>query len=119
MRFFKTLNILLAVACFLLLSFRQDVSDFIGDLKTKLWSYTQNHPEEKVYVQFDKTLYKPGEDIWFNAFVLDGQTHKPTTTSDVLHVELKDPKGNTVRSLTLFVQDGTTRGDFHLEESTT
>jgi TonB-dependent SusC/RagA subfamily outer membrane receptor len=116
MRYFTILNILLTAACLLLLSFRAGVFDFIGDLKRQLQTYTQHHPDEKVYVQFDKTFYKPGEDIWFNAFVLDGQTHKPSAISDVLHVELNDPKGTAVRSLTLFVQDGTTKGDFHLDE---
>ncbi|MBT1690425.1 MG2 domain-containing protein [Dawidia soli] len=114
MKYFNTLTILLIAAC--LLSFRTGVFDFIGDLKKQLHTYTQNHPEEKVYIQFDKTFYKPGEDIWFNAFVLDGQTHKPSAISDVLHVTLNDPKGNAVGSLTLFIQDGTTRGDFHLDE---
>lgn len=118
MRSFKTRNILLIAACLLLLSFQAGIPDFIGDLKKQLQTYTQNHPEEKVYVQFDKAFYKPGEDIWFNAFVLDGQTHKPSGISDVLHVELSDPKGATVQSLTLFVEDGTTRGDFHLNENT-
>lgn len=116
MRSSTILNILLIAACLLLLSFRAGVLDFLGDLKKQLHAYTQNHPEEKVYVQFDKTFYKPGEDIWFNAFVLDGQTHKPSAISDVLHVQLNDPKGNAVHSLTLFIQDGTTKGDFHLDD---
>lgn len=114
MRPIRTLYILLTATCFALLSFREEIQDFIAGLKQQLLDYRQAHPNEKAYLQFDKTFYKPGEDIWFNAFVLDGQTHKPTAISDVLYVDLRDPKGNKVSSLTLFIHDGTTKGDFHL-----
>ena len=66
--------------------------DFVVQLRTALYEYQQDFPQEKVYVQTDKTLYQPGEIIWFNAFLLDANTHLPSQVSDVLYFELIDPK---------------------------
>lgn len=91
-------------------------STFIKMLKESLKQYHSNYPEEKVYLQLDKPFYKPGEDIWFNVFVLNSNTHKPTSISDVVYVELIDPKGNTSK-LDLVVREGTAHGDFALQPS--
>ncbi|MCG8319954.1 MAG: MG2 domain-containing protein [Cytophagales bacterium] len=92
-------------------------SDFLQKLKQSLLAYNTNYPEEKVYLQFDKPFYKPGEDIWFNAFVLNSNTHQPTGLSDVVYVELIDPKGNVASRLALIIKEGTAHGDFHLQET--
>jgi alpha-2-macroglobulin-like protein len=96
-----------------LFAFKAD-EDFLKILLSKLETYNQNFGEEKVYLQIDKTLYKPGEDIWFNAFVLDGKNHTPTGKSNVLYVELIDPKGNQLKKLELLIEEGTTHGDFSI-----
>src|SRR5688572_21590139 len=67
---------------------------FIQKLKAMLREYNATYPEDKVYLQFDKPFYKPGETIWFNAMVLNGNTHTPSSISDVLYAELIDPKGH-------------------------
>lgn len=90
---------------------------FIKKLKESLRQYHSNYPEEKVYLQLDKPFYKPGEDIWFNVFVLNSNTHKPTAISDVVYVELIDPKGNITSRLDLVVREGTAHGDFSLQHS--
>ncbi|HMG90172.1 MAG TPA: MG2 domain-containing protein, partial [Chryseolinea sp.] len=87
---------------------------FLKNLKESIKQYNENFPEEKVYVQLDKPFYKPGEDVWFNVFVLSSNTHKPTQVSDVVYVELLDPKGNVSSKLDLVVHEGTAHGDFSL-----
>jgi alpha-2-macroglobulin-like protein len=88
--------------------------EFLNRVRQELTSYHRTLPEEKIYLHFDKPFYKPGEDLWFSAFVLNGTTHKPTHTSDVLHVELIDPKGNVSSRLELFIREGTASGDFQI-----
>ncbi|NOS92261.1 MAG: TonB-dependent receptor plug domain-containing protein [Cyclobacteriaceae bacterium] len=101
----------------LISSFQQKTPiDFIQELKEKLKSYNARFPEEKIYLQTDKTIYKPGEDIWFNAFVLNSN-HQPTSVSDVAYVELINPKGQVEKRFDLPIIEGTAHGDLHLESS--
>ncbi|HEY5746882.1 MAG TPA: MG2 domain-containing protein [Chryseolinea sp.] len=93
-----------------------DSVPFLEKLKASLHRFNQRYPEEKVYLQLDKPFYKPGEDIWFNAFVLEARHHTPTQISDVVYVELIDPRGNVASRLELFVKDGASRGDFKLTD---
>jgi alpha-2-macroglobulin-like protein len=92
-------------------------SPFFELLKALLQRYNQQLPDEKVYLQLDKPFYKPGDDIWFQAYVVAGTTHKASPTSSVLYVELLNPQGNVESKLSLPVEGGGARGDFRLEAS--
>lgn len=116
MKGFK-LTLILSLFLLLLTSFFM-VSDspFLAMLKEKLTAYNGTYGQEKVYVQTDKPFYLPGEDIWFNAMVLDALSHEPTTISDVVYVELIDSKGIALKKLTLPIEEGSAYGDFMLED---
>ncbi len=90
---------------------------FIQNLKNRVLLFNSTFPEEKVYLQFDKPFYQPGDDIWFNAFVLNSNTHQPSTISDVVYVELIDPKGSVMSRCDLVIKEGTANGDFIVSES--
>lgn len=90
---------------------------FIRMLKDKLKAYNESYPEEKVYIQTDKPFYKPGEEIWFTVSVLNSNTLKPTTISDVVYVELIDPKGNVAAKAQYVITEGTAHGDFTISEA--
>ncbi len=87
---------------------------FLIALKSKLSNYNRLLPSETIYLQFDKPFYKPGEDIWFNAYLLNSTTLKPSQISDVFYVELIDPRGSVVSKLDLSASAGSGRGDFKL-----
>ena len=93
------------------------INEFISKLKSKLQTFNEAVPEEKVYLQFDKTLYKPGETIWFSAYVRDGETLAPSTKSEILHAQLIDPKGNVSKEISLIARKGITNGDFTLDKN--
>lgn len=113
-------HLLIAITFLLLVSGFStfDSGDFLENIKENLRRYNSNFPEEKVYVQLDKPFYKPGEDIWFNVFVLNSNTHQATHVSDVVYVELIDPKGNIAYRMELVVHEGAAHGDFQLQSST-
>ncbi|HTH55424.1 MAG TPA: MG2 domain-containing protein [Cyclobacteriaceae bacterium] len=90
--------------------------DFLEALKTKLANYNRTYREERIYLQFDKTLYKPGEDIWYKAYVLDGVTLKPSSISTVLYVELIDPRGSIIKKSELQIEEGAAHGDFAIDQ---
>jgi hypothetical protein len=54
--------------------------------------YANSFPQEKIYVQFDKNLYNPGETIWFKAYVFSGNL--PSALSKNFYAELSDGSGN-------------------------
>ncbi len=93
----------------------QSENEFIKSLKIKLAVFNGQLPEERVYLQFDKPMYEPGDDIWFSAFVRDGATLKPSAKSDIVHVELINPKGTVEKYIKLIAGNGVAAGDFKLD----
>lgn len=78
-------------------------------------AWFDNHIDERVYLATDKTLYSPGEDIWFTVFARDERSLTPTSLSGIVRVELINPQGNTQKKVKLVLKDGQAAGDFHLE----
>lgn len=69
--------------------------------------------EEKVYVQTDRTLYAPGETIWFHVFVTNLE-NAPSTHSEQVYAELYGPNGAIVDQLMLRNEGGQASGQFQL-----
>lgn len=72
--------------------------------------------DERVHLHFDKSFYKPGEDIWFQAYLVNEVDLTPSEISDFVNVELVNPKGAVEKKIKLLVKDGAASGDFHLDE---
>jgi len=90
---------------------------FLDTLKDQLSTYTEQHAPERVYLQFDKPFYKPGETIWFQAYLRDENHLLPATKSQILHVEFINPKGNIDQSWQLITNQGTAAGNIDLAEN--
>ena len=78
--------------------------------------FTEEVPQEKVYLHFDNTVYFHGETIWFKAYVVNAGNMKPTELSRVLYVELVSPIGDIVKTQKLYVKDGEAEGSIRLEK---
>ena len=89
-------------------------SEFILKLKEKFGRFYESTTQDRVYVQTDKSFYKPGETVWFTAHLRDAATLKPSPNSDIVHVELITPKGTTARHYKIVAKDGAAQGDFDL-----
>lgn len=72
---------------------------------------------EKVYIQTDKPMYEPGDYIWMNAFLVNGMTNKASKLSDILYVELINPKGSLEKKICLQVYNGSAQGDFMISNN--
>ena len=92
-------------------------NQFLSDLKQKIKSYNEQNPEDRVYLQFDKPMYKPGETIWFSAFVRNGVDLKPSIKSEILYIELIDPKGNVTQKHNLIARKGKANADFFIDKN--
>ncbi len=89
---------------------------FLKELAEKLGQFQQETQAEKVYLQLDKKLYEPNEDIWFSAYVRDAQTFQASSKSRIVYVQLLSPKGSILQELNLITQKGKAAGIFHLDK---
>ena len=87
---------------------------FIKAAKEKTADYHQKQAFERVYLHTDKTLYEPGEMIWFSGY-LQALGQKTSRLSNVVHVAIKDSKGNIVSNLVYPVMQGKIKGNFLIE----
>ena len=63
---------ILLLLCSLILISNQDLlAQQSQSISTQYAIYDSIQTQEKVYVQTDRTLYQPGNEIWLNAFVVN------------------------------------------------
>jgi len=76
-------------------------------------NYNQANIQEKVYLETDRTLYKPNDNIWFSAFITDA-ANRPSLLSDLVYVELYSPKGDLIYQHNLENKGGQASGNFKI-----
>ncbi len=75
------------------------------------------YPQEKIYMQIDKSIYNPGEKIWFKAYIFsDGF---PSLISKTLYTELLDEKGKQLQRIIIPVVFSGAAAQFDLPVSLT
>lgn len=80
----------------------------------RLHEYTSEKYPEKIYLQTDKPYYTAGEDIWFNAYLVNGVTHTKSEKSKIIYVELINEKDEVISDRKLFAESLSVQGDFKL-----
>ncbi|MEM6700715.1 MAG: MG2 domain-containing protein, partial [Bacteroidota bacterium] len=113
---FLLLGTAITISTFVAFSFRNAPNNFLQQLQEKFKQHQVKVAPEKLYLQFDRTQYKPGEDIWFQAYLRDANSLKASTQSSIIYVELWNPKGVLEKKLSLLAKDGLAHGDFALNE---
>jgi hypothetical protein len=88
--------------------FAQHLDSLLNELDTK-------YPQEKVYLQLDRSYYNPGETIWFKAYLTSDNL--PSTISKTLYAELLDAKGNLLQRKTLPVLQSSAALNFDLPDT--
>lgn len=68
---------------------------------------------ELLYVHTDRTLYEPGDFVWFRAYLTDPQLRLDQVASDVLTIQLLDPGGTVIQTVNLY--RGENGHDGHLQ----
>jgi uncharacterized protein YfaS (alpha-2-macroglobulin family) len=90
---------------------------FILKLKEKFKKMNDAIPQDRVYLQTDKTFYSPGETLWFSAYVVDASDMGRSQKSDVLNIQLISPKGSIENAYRLICKNGKAAGDFTFSEN--
>jgi len=67
---------------------------------------------EKCYVHTDRTLLAPGDTLWWNAYIRNAGDLLASLQSQILYVELLDPRGAVVQQRNCLAIGGTAAGEF-------
>ena len=99
----RYLFILLTVACSTIYAQRYD---------SLLAKIDNLFPQEKMYLQFDRSVYFPGETVWFKACIFEG--NYPSLISKTVYAELADPNGKVLQRVTLPIINSAAAGSFEI-----
>jgi len=107
---------LISALVFLLINDGKTQNSMILDqINHSFTSGSQNTPNERLYLQLDKTLYQPGETIWFAGYLREADDLAEPGISEVVHVNVKDKSGRTIQSMQLLNRNGNVQGDIILD----
>ncbi len=74
--------------------------------------YRDSFPQEKIYVQFDKSYYTAGDKIWFKAYLMNGPYQ--SDISRTVYAEIINDNGNIVQRATIPVLNASAASNFEL-----
>lgn len=72
-------------------------------------------PQEKIYIQYDRPYYNPGETIWFKAYLMSGNL--PSLISKTMYAELLDDNGSILQKKIMPVVESGAASFFELQDS--
>lgn len=78
---------------------------------------TMLFPQEKIYVQTDKSSYIAGEQIWFRGYLVDAKTHQMKAQSNFIYAELIDPWDKLISRTKIMNNCGVYNGNIILEQN--
>ncbi len=107
--------LILIVSCFN--SFSQDRDGVNEKISAQFEKFNEAHPQEKIYLHFDRPFYVPGETIWYKAYLADANIHTPSSISKIIYVELLDNTGEVIDRQILKAGQGFANGEFLLPQS--
>jgi len=71
---------------------------------------------ESIYIHTDKTIYTPGEDVWFKAYIVDEKTLTPTDYSSILYFNVIYD-GKSMYSAKFPINEGFAFGKYHIPDT--
>lgn len=77
----------------------------------------QNIQAEKVHLSTDKPYYVVGEDLYLSAFLVNYETYKLSTNSEVLHLALLNSKNDELIKQSIILKNGRGAGQFYLDRN--
>jgi len=70
--------------------------EILEQLATKLTKEYESNAKELILLQTDKTVYRPGTEIWFRAFSVSSNGFATNEKNKVIYVELADAKDSVI-----------------------
>jgi hypothetical protein len=86
----------------------------IQEIQNSFNLYKQSALQEKIYLHTDKSVYLPGEILWFKIYCVDGNDHKPLNLSKVVYIDLLDNSQTPVIQAKVVIKNGTGDGSLYV-----
>lgn len=107
----KTFRVLIPALIFVLMALKAD-DTVIARLMNILGKYMDDYTSELVYLQTDRDVYKPGDELWFRGYITDKLQPSLSDLSFTLYVEICDASGNKLANHKFIIQKGQVSGNF-------
>ncbi len=82
----------------------------------KAQSHFTDFEKEKIYVQTNHVFYKPGEEMYFKIYAIQGTNNLPANQSKAVNFELIDPSGSVVKKSKYTIINGHAEGFIYFED---
>ncbi len=73
----------------------QSQTPTLSSVQSSVTTLADNFPQEKIYLQFDKPSYAPGETIWFKAYIMAGAD--PSLISKTAYIDFINKDGRIIK----------------------
>jgi hypothetical protein len=80
-----------------------NITDYLSQRFTR---YIKSVPREEIYIHSDRIVYLSGEDMWFNIYLIDRQTSKPSLSSKIAYLELLNSENRPVIQKRILLNEG-------------
>lgn len=84
-------------------------------IDSMLTVYKENFQQEKIYIHFDRSIYKKGETIWYKAYLLAGNDLSDYSRN--FYVDWFDNKGKLIKHTIAPIFQSSARGQFEVPEN--
>ena len=108
----RKLAMAVAVGSLSFLSFTDQGDSLVKQINQALYTFYHHYAIEKIYVQFDKEEYNPGETIWFKAYATSNAA--PSLISKILYVDMINNEGEVIKKLKLPLEKSSANGEISL-----
>lgn len=86
-------------------------------LRQRFQSYTEAVPMEEVFIHTDRVEYIAGEELWFAVYLIDRQSHRPTTSSSIAYFEIINTGNRPVVQKRIYLENGSGPGQITLPDT--
>ena len=86
-------------------------------LNQRFLSYCNSVPREEIFVHSDRDEYIAGEDLWFNVYLIDRQSFKPSLRSRIAYFELLNIENRPIVQKRILIDKGFGPGQIVLPDT--
>ncbi|MDP4222906.1 MAG: hypothetical protein Q8868_06280, partial [Bacteroidota bacterium] len=93
---------------------QNNIPDYI---RQRFHMYMETVPWEEIYVHSDRNEYISGEDLWFDVYLIDRQSLKPSANSRIAYIELLNAQSRPVLQKRILLVKGFGPGQIRLPDT--